>query len=71
MNTNMRRMPQQRQAPRRANVGNARQQYERYITRARDAQVAGDAVKMENCYQHSDHYFRLLRGEEHERRGHI
>jgi hypothetical protein len=25
-------------------------------------------VEMENCYQHAEHYFRVLRGEGHERR---
>ena len=72
MNTTLRRMPQQRQMPRRtANSGNARQQYERYIARAREARLAGDEVEMENCYQHAAHYFRDLRGEDHERRGHV
>lgn len=65
-------MPQQRQIPRRTrSSGNARQQYERYIDRAREAQVTGDLVETENCYQHAEHYFRVLRGEDHERRGHI
>ena len=50
---------------------NARQHYERYLARAREAQLAGDAVEMENCYQHAEHYFRVLRGEGHERRGHL
>jgi hypothetical protein len=26
-------------------------------------------VEMENCYQHAEHYFRVMRGEVHERRG--
>jgi hypothetical protein len=26
---------------------------------------------MENCYQHAEHYFRVLRGEGHERRDHL
>ena len=38
--------------------GNVRQNYERYLARAREAQLAGDVVEMENCYQHADHYFR-------------
>jgi Domain of unknown function (DUF4167) len=42
-------------------AGNARQNYERYLARAHEAQLAGDAVEMENCYQHADHYFRLMR----------
>jgi len=46
MNQNMRWRPQQRQA----NGGNARQHFERYLARAREAQLAGDAIEMENCY---------------------
>jgi len=72
MTTTMRRMPQQRQVTRRAaKSGNARQQYERYLARAREARVNGDAVEMENCYQHAEHYFRVLRGEGHERRNNV
>jgi len=41
---------------------NARQQYERYLARAREAQVAGNVVEMENCYQHAEHYLRVMRG---------
>src|SRR5262249_3498914 len=49
---------------RRPQIGphNARQQYERYLARAREAQVAGEVVEMENCYQHAEHYFRVMRG---------
>jgi hypothetical protein len=68
MNHHERRMPQQRQAARRLNGGNARQHYERYLARAREAQLSGDAIEMENCYQHAEHYLRVLRGEVHERR---
>jgi Domain of unknown function (DUF4167) len=50
------------------NPGNARQRYEQYLARAREAQLSGDVVEMENCYQHAEHYFRVLRGEGHERR---
>ena len=49
--------------------GNARQRYEQYLVRAREAQVLGDVVEMENCYQHAEHYFRVMRGQGHERRG--
>ena len=49
-------------------AGNARQRYERYLARAREAQLSGDVVEMENYYQHADHYFRVMRGEGHERR---
>jgi hypothetical protein len=64
MDNSMGRMPQQRQLPRRtANAGNARQKYERYIARAHEAHLSGDAVEMENCYQHAEHYLRVIRGE--------
>jgi hypothetical protein len=72
----MNEIPQRRSGPvrpqahqRRQNAGNPRQNYERYIARAREAQLSGDVVEMENCYQHAEHYFRVLRGEGHERRG--
>lgn len=72
MNSNVRRMPRQRQAARRPPiVANARQMYERFLARAREAQFAGDAIEMENCYQHAEHYFRVMQGEGHERRGHV
>jgi hypothetical protein len=27
---------------------------------ARDAQRAGDEIEMENCFQHAEHYFRMM-----------
>ena len=47
---------------------NAKQNYERYLARAREAQLAGDMVEMENNYQHAEHYFRVMRGAGDERR---
>ena len=41
--------------------GNARQNYERYLALAREAQLAGDDVEMERCYQFAEHYFRVIR----------
>ena len=65
-------MPQQRQAVRLTpSGGNARHHYERYLARARQAQLAGDAVEMENLYQHAEHYFRMMRSEGDGRRGHL
>ena len=62
--------PARPQAVRRPqNLRNARQRYEQYLVRAREAQLSGDVVDMENCYQHAEHYFRVMRGEVHERRG--
>jgi hypothetical protein len=69
-------IPQRRSGPTRPqalrrpqNAGNARERYERYLARAREAQLSGDVIEMENCYQHAEHYFRVMRGEGHERRG--
>ena len=63
MNPNPRRWngPQKARGPQN-NAGNARQQYARYIARAREAGLAGDVVEMENCYQHAEHYLRVMRG---------
>ena len=48
---------------RRRQIGqqNARQKYERYLARAREAEVAGDVVEMENCYQHAEHFLRVMK----------
>jgi hypothetical protein len=50
--------PRPRNRPQRArgpqnSAGKARPQYARYLARAREAQLAGDVVEMENCYQHA------------------
>ena len=42
-------------------VANARNNYERYTTMAKDAARRGDDIEAENCYQHAEHYFRLMR----------
>lgn len=71
MRTNLRRRngPQRSQTARRPQngAGNARQHYERYLARARDAQLSGDVVEMENWYQHAEHYFRVMKGGRDER----
>ena len=60
--------PARPQAVRRPqNPRNPRQRYEQYLVRAREAQLSGDGVEMENCYQHAEHYFRVMRGEGHGR----
>ncbi len=48
--------------------GNAHQVYEKYLTMARDAHVAGDRIMAENYHQHADHYFRILNSEPDENR---
>jgi hypothetical protein len=40
---------------------NARNNYERYTTMAKDAARRGDVVEAENCYQHAEHYFRVMK----------
>ena len=42
-------------------VANARNNYERYTTLAKDALRRGDPIEAENLYQHAEHYFRVLR----------
>jgi hypothetical protein len=46
---------------RRRSLGGARQNYERYLVRVREASLAGDVVEMENCHQHAEHYLRVLK----------
>jgi hypothetical protein len=41
--------------------GNTRRSYERYLALAKEAASKGDIVEAENCYQHAEHYFRVLR----------
>ena len=40
--------------------GNAHQVMERYLVLARDSMAQDDRVMAENCYQHAEHYLRLL-----------
>jgi Domain of unknown function (DUF4167) len=49
-------------------AGDAKQHYERYLARAHDAQRLGDVIETENCYQHAEHYFRVMREAADERR---
>jgi hypothetical protein len=39
----------------------AESKYKRYLALAREASSSGDRVEMENCYQHAEHYFRVMR----------
>jgi Domain of unknown function (DUF4167) len=63
--------PQRRQAPagrtnpanrqrQNGSAGNAHRNYERYLALAREATLNGDTIEAENCYQHAEHYFRVL-----------
>ena len=40
--------------------GNAHQVYEKYLSLARDATASGDRVLAESCFQHAEHYFRIV-----------
>ena len=42
-------------------AGNARNNYDRFTTMAKDAARRGDVIEAENFYQHAKHYFRLMR----------
>jgi Domain of unknown function (DUF4167) len=46
------------------NDGNVRGNYVRYIALAKEAASRGDRIEMENCYQHAEHYFRVMRERE-------
>jgi hypothetical protein len=39
----------------------AKRHYERYLALALEAQRSGDIVETQNCYQHAEHYFRVMR----------
>lgn len=39
----------------------AQKSYENYMSLAHDARARGDAVEMENCYQHAEHFLRLMK----------
>ena len=39
----------------------AQRNYERYLALAREAALKGDTIEMQNCYQHAEHYFRVMR----------
>jgi hypothetical protein len=41
--------------------GNALRNYERYVALAKEAASKGDTIEAENCYQHAEHYFRVMR----------
>jgi hypothetical protein len=44
--------------------GNAHRAYERYLALAREAALSGDVIEAENCYQHAEHYFRVMQNRE-------
>lgn len=39
----------------------AQQMFDKYVQLARDASSNGDRVQAENCYQHADHFMRMIK----------
>jgi Domain of unknown function (DUF4167) len=58
-NSNFRRPPSRKNPGN--DIANAKRSYERYMALAQAASLAGDTIEMENCYQHAEHYFRVMR----------
>ena len=42
------------------NSRNAQRNYERYLALAQTEAQAGNLIGAENCYQHAEHYFRMM-----------
>ena len=54
--------PEQRRTPTVTDTSaKAQTGYERYLALARNAHARGDAVEMENCYQHAEHFLRMIK----------
>jgi len=45
-------------------VAGAKRQYERYLALAQAALVSGDAIEAQNFYQHAEHFYRVMTGEQ-------
>jgi Domain of unknown function (DUF4167) len=45
-------------------IADAKRQYERYLALARTALLNGDDVEAQNCYQHAEHFFRTMMGQD-------
>jgi len=43
----------------------ARNNYERYTAMAKDTARRGDVIEAENFYQHAEHHFRVVKGQDH------
>jgi hypothetical protein len=39
----------------------AQKNYESYVALARDAAARGDTIEVENCYQHAEHFLRVMK----------
>ena len=44
--------------------GHPKRQYDRYLALAQAALLSGDPIQAQNYYQHAEHYFRVMQGEE-------
>jgi hypothetical protein len=45
-------------------VAGAKRQYERYLALAQAALLSGDTIEAQNCYQHAEHFFRVMTGQQ-------
>lgn len=45
-------------------TANAQRTYDRYVELAKEALRSGDPIEAENCYQHAEHYYRMMRNPE-------
>ena len=45
-------------------VAGAKRQYERYLALAQAALLSGDAIEAQNFYQHAEHFYRVMTGEQ-------
>ena len=45
-------------------AASAQAKYERYVGLAKEAASRGDRVEAENCYQHAEHFFRVMQEQE-------
>ena len=45
-------------------VAGAKRQYERYRALAQAALLSGDTVEAQNWYQHAEHYYRVMTGQQ-------
>jgi hypothetical protein len=45
-------------------IADAKRQYERYLALARTAVLNGDDVEAQNFFQHAEHFFRTMMGQD-------
>ena len=56
--------PAQRAGDGNNGVAGAKRQYERYLALAQAALLSGDAIEAQNFYQHAEHFYRVMTGQQ-------